>query len=149
MPGNEQLASLMREAGFLKDDGSVGLKVFARAASRFGNRTYTNTYVRRWLDGQVPREPLTRQAIASALAERLGRTISQDEMGFSQHQRLSPDVGLQYPDTLLDGIATVTQLWQADLDQAHSLLTAPSNAAAWNEAALTWMVSANAGPPYR
>jgi tetratricopeptide (TPR) repeat protein len=146
MPGNEQLASLMREAGFLKDDGSVGLKVFARAASRFGTRVYTNTYVRRWLDGKVPREPQTRQAIAAALGERLGRTIEQDELGFSQHHRLPADIGLQYPDTPVNGIATVTQLWQADLDQTHALLTVPPNAAAWNEAALTWMVTSDAEP---
>ncbi|MFD0492431.1 hypothetical protein ACFQ0O_41285 [Saccharopolyspora spinosporotrichia] len=40
MAYNEQLAALMREAGFLKEDGSVGLKVFARAAGRHAGKTF-------------------------------------------------------------------------------------------------------------
>lgn len=143
MKGNERLAALMTQAGFLNEDGSIGLKVFARAVSRFGPRVYTHTYVRRWLDGKVPREAQTRQAIASALGERLGRTIAQAELGFGRSERLPADLGLHYPDAPDDGVSTLARLWQADLDQLRALLGAPANAAAWNEAALSWVVSPN------
>jgi tetratricopeptide (TPR) repeat protein len=148
MEGNERIAALMREAGFLKDDGSVGLKVFARAVSRFGPRAYTHTYVRRWLEGKVPRDPQTRHAIAAALGDRLGRTISVDELGFGRSETLPADLGLHYPSTPAEGITAVTRLWQADLDHAHALLTVPANSAAWNEAALSWVVSSAADAPF-
>lgn len=145
MEGNGQLAALMRDAGFLKDDGSVGLKVFARAASRHSSRTYTHTYVKRWLDGMVPRDATTRRAIATALGERLGRNIELAELGFSVAEKLPPDLGLSYPEKTSDGIEVVSRLWQADLDQARLLLNAPINVAAWNEASLSWLVTARHG----
>lgn len=141
MEGNEQLDALMHEAGYLKSDGSVGLKVFARAASRHAGRTYTHTYVRRWLDGKVPRDEETRQAITKALAERLGRRIEQHEVGFGGPRKVPASLGLSYPDKVSDGITAVTGLWQADLDSVSVLLTAPASVAAWNEASLSWLVS--------
>ncbi|NYI95925.1 tetratricopeptide (TPR) repeat protein [Streptomonospora nanhaiensis] len=143
--GNGHLAALMRQAGFLKDDGSVGAKVFARAVSRHGNRSYTHTYVKRWLDGVVPRDPATRQAIATALEERLGRTVGQDELGFGGTEKLDPHLGLRYPDSPADSVAAVTQLWQADHDRAYVLRAAPVHVGAWNEAALSWLVATRSG----
>ncbi|GAB3380826.1 regulator [Amycolatopsis echigonensis] len=141
MDGNAQLAALMREAGFLKDDGSVGLKVFARAVSQQAGRPFTHTYVRRWLDGMVPRDEKTRQAIARALGGRLGRQIAPDDVGFGKTLKVSPDLGLAYPTDSADNVKAVSRLWQADLDSISSLLNAPANTAAWNEAALSWLVS--------
>ncbi|GAB3008580.1 XRE family transcriptional regulator [Amycolatopsis acidiphila] len=141
MEGNEQLAALMREAGFLKDDGSVGLKVFARAVGRQAGRTFTHTYIRRWLGGMVPRDEQARRAITAALAERLGRPVDQREVGFGGPRRISPDLGLAYPDEVTEGIATLTGLWQADLDNVSALLTAPANISAWSETSLSWLVN--------
>jgi tetratricopeptide (TPR) repeat protein len=141
MEGNEHLAALMREAGFLKDDGSVGLKVFARAVGRHAGRTFTHTYVRRWLGGMVPRDEQTRRAIMAALAERLGRPVDQHEAGFGGPRKVSPDLGLSYPDEVSEGVDTLTGLWQADLDNVSALLTSPANIAAWSETSLSWLVS--------
>lgn len=142
MEGNEDLAALMREAGFLKDDGSVGLKVFARAASRHSDRTYTHTYVKRWLSGMVPRDDVTRQAIVRALSERLGRLVGLDEVGFGAREKVPADLGLSYPDKAIEGLSVVGGLWRADLANASVLLNAPANVGAWNEASLSWLVSA-------
>ncbi|PXY32643.1 regulator [Prauserella muralis] len=131
----------MHEAGFLRDDGSVGLKVFARAVGQHAGRTYTHTYVRRWLNGMVPRDSATRQAITGALGERLGRQVGLDEVGFSAAEKVPGDLGLAYPDDMSNGIATVTRLWQADLDSTSVVLSAPANVAAWNEASLSWLVA--------
>jgi hypothetical protein len=54
------------------------------------------------------------------------------------------DLGLQYQETSGECISTVARLWQADLDQVHVLLTAPLNVAAWNAAALPWVVCSGA-----
>lgn len=143
--GNGQLAALMRQAGFLKDDGSVGAKVFARAVGRHSDRSYTHTYVKRWLEGVVPRDTRTRQAIAAAIGERLGRTVEQAELGFGSTQKVSAELGLRYPDSYSEGVTAVAQLWQADHDRAHTLRTAPVNIGAWNEAALSWLVATRKG----
>ncbi|MET8848014.1 XRE family transcriptional regulator [Amycolatopsis sp. NPDC004625] len=139
--GNEQLEALMLEAGYLRDDGTVGLKVFARAVGQQDGKTYTHTYVRRWLDGMVPRDGKTRTAITSALAQRLGRRIGLDEVGFGKAQKVRADLGLDYPGRLTDGVLAASRLWQADLAGMAVLVDAPVNAAAWNEAALSWLVS--------
>ncbi|WP_233223246.1 XRE family transcriptional regulator [Amycolatopsis sp. CA-128772] len=139
--GNDQLEALMLEAGYLRQDGSVGLKVFARAVGEQAGKAYTHTYVRRWLDGMVPRDSKTRTAIANALGHRLGRRVGVDEIGFGRAQKLRADIGLDYPDQLADSVTSVARLWQADIDGMSTLLDAPANAAAWNEAALSWLVT--------
>ncbi|ATE57479.1 regulator [Actinosynnema pretiosum] len=144
MYGNERLAALMREAGFLREDGSVGRKTFARAVSTHAGRPLTHTYVSRWLDGMVPRDLPTRRAIATALGQRLGRTVGLEELGFGRTEKLPADLGLKYPDSSQEGIAALTRLWQGDLDQVHTLLASPTNVAAWNEASLSWLVSSAA-----
>jgi hypothetical protein len=146
MTGNEQLTALMREAGFLRGDASVGKKVFARAVSKHSARTYTHTYVTRWLNGVVPRDQQTRRAVAAALGERLGRGVALDEIGFAPAKNFPADLGLRYPDAPSDGINTLSQLWKADHDRVHDFLVAPANVGAWNEAALSWLVDTkNAG----
>jgi hypothetical protein len=79
---NERLAALMTEAGFLDRSGTIGRKRFARAvtnaATNRGNHTtYTHTYVTRWLNGAIPRDPETRDNITTALSRALGRTVHQ------------------------------------------------------------------------
>lgn len=139
--GNDQLEALMLEAGYLREDGTVGLKVFARAVGQQAGKAYTHTYVRRWLDGMVPRDAKTRAAIVAALAQRLGRQIGLDEVGFGRAQKVSADLGLNYSDRLADSVASSSRLWQADLEGMSALIDTPPNAAAWNEAALSWLVS--------
>lgn len=147
MPRNERLAALMTEAGFLDRAGTIGRKRFARAvteapSARTAGRTYSHTYVSRWLDGTVPRDDDTRNAIREALGARLGRVVALDELGFHVPDAVSPDAGLAYPDDPEDSAATVAQLFDADLTSASALLQAPPNLAAWNESAMAWLVGA-------
>src|SRR4051812_40916364 len=142
MSGNPQLEALMLEAGYLREDGTVGLKVFARAVGRHAGRELTHTYVRRWLDGMVPRENTMRRAITHALGERLGRPVRPDEVGFGQSREVPADLGLTYPEKAAEGLTVVADLWQADIAGASTLLTAPADVGAWNDASLSWLVSA-------
>lgn len=144
---NERLAALMSEAGFLDRSGSIGRKKFARAvgdsaAAKAVGRTYTHTYVSRWLSGTVPRDQATREAIGQALGARLGRIVTQDELGFRSSSVVSPDAGLGYPDSPDDGVGVVAQLLDADLSAVPVLLQAPPHVGAWNEASVAWLVGA-------
>lgn len=140
MAGNERLAGLFREAGLLRSDGS-GRKAIARAVGAHAGRAFTHTYVGRWLDGMVPRELRVQRAIAAAIGERLGRRVGLDECGFGVPERVAADLGLSYPINAGVGINVVSSLWQADLDNVQSLLSAPAHVASWNEASLSWLVS--------
>lgn len=139
MAANEQLAVILREAGFLRSDGS-GRKAFARAVGAQARRTFSHTYVTRWLDGVGPRDLKTQRAIAAAIGDRLGRKVDLDECGFGVSEKVSVDLGLNYPEKPADGITVAARLWQADLDSVNTLLMIPANVASWNEAALSWLV---------
>lgn len=145
MPTNKRLASLMTDAGFLDRSGAIGRKRFTRAvnettAARTAGRSYTHTYVSRWLNGVTPRDDATRDAIREALGARLGRIVSPDELGFPVSHTVSPDVGLSYPDNPDQGVTTVAELLEADLSGAAHLGEATANIAAWNDASLAWLV---------
>jgi len=147
VPTNERLAALMTEAGFLDRSGAIGRKRFARAvtesaAARGAGRSYSHTYVSRWLAGVVPRDDATRDAIREALGARLGRTVAVDELGFPAPRTISPDTGLTYPGSAEDGIGSVAGLFEADLAGATPLLDAPPNVAAWDGASIGWLVGA-------
>jgi len=137
----------MTQAGFLDRSGSIGRKRFARAvsesvAARTAGRSYSHTYVSRWINGTVPRDDSTRDAIREALGARLGRVVAADELGFRSTTTISPDAGLAYPDAPDDGVGSVAQLFEADLSDATVLVQAPTNVAAWNEASVAWLVGA-------
>lgn len=149
---NDRLAALMREAGFSAPDGSVGRKVFARAvqevaASHGVVRKFNHTYVSRWLRGVLPRDVETRGFIAEALAKRLGRPVALHEIGLDSPDVVPPDLGTRYPAKHTESTQVLARLLQADLDQLPIFLRAVPDVAAWNEAALTWLVSS--GPPER
>ncbi|ANY08029.1 regulator [Pseudonocardia sp. HH130630-07] len=145
MPSNERLAALVTEAGFLDRSGAIGWKRFTRAvnethAARTAGRSYTHTYVSRWLNSVTPRDDATREAIREALGTRLGRTVSPDELGFRITLTISPDVGLSYPANPEDGVTAVAQLLEGDLSGTSQLVDAGENVAAWNDASLAWLV---------
>ena len=135
----------MTQAGFLDRSGAVGRKRFTRAvnettAARTAGRSYTHTYVSRWLSGVTPRDDATRDAIREALGTRLGRIVSPDELGFRVALTVSPDVGLSYPDDPDQGVTSVAELLEADLSGTTQLTGATANVAAWNDASIAWLV---------
>ena len=148
MAGNERLAALMTEAGFLDRAGTIGRKRFARAvndtsAARQASRRYNHTYVSRWLAGVTPRDEATRDAIREALATRLGRRVSLDELGFRVTSSLClPTSDWPIPIRPDDGVTAVAELLEADLAGATMLKDAITNVAAWNDASLAWLVGA-------
>jgi tetratricopeptide (TPR) repeat protein len=150
VPSNDRLAALMTEAGYLDRKGEVGRKRFARAvteapSARAAGRTFSHTYVSRWLSGTVPRDADTRNAIREALESKLGRSVSPDELGF-RADTIPADTGLAYPDSPGSSVEAVAQLFQADLAEVTPIVEAPANVAAWNEAAMAWLVGDRLSP---
>ncbi|MGJ6962532.1 hypothetical protein ACSDR0_11545 [Streptosporangium sp. G11] len=64
------------------------------------------------------------------------------DAGLAASAKLPLTLGLTYPEALAEGVETVTQLWQADLDEASSVLKGQISAPAWNNASLTWLLAA-------
>lgn len=145
VPTNERLAALMTDAGFLDRGGTIGRKRFTRAvnetaAARTAGRSYTHTYVSRWLNGVTPRDEVTHDAIREALGTRLGRIVSPDELGFRVSYTVSPDLGLSYPDDPEQGVTTVVELLETDLSGAAQFGETTGCVAAWNDASPAWLV---------
>jgi hypothetical protein len=144
--GNEQLRALLLEAGFLDRDGQVGRKRFARAVTdaavaRGLRRTFTHTYVGRWLGGAIPRDEETRACILQAIGGRLGRVVHPDEVGFGVGPQCSPDIGLVYPNGTDDSAASLAALLQADLAESPTIVSTAVSPSAWSDASLSWLVN--------
>lgn len=145
MARNDRLQAMLRKAGFVLSDGSIGLKEVARAVQRVAaqhgvDKPYTHTYVTRWLNGTVPRDEPTRRFITVAVAKRLGRPVTDDEVGFTKPQSISAEVGLAYPAGSADGIAVVSQLLDADREGLPAIVATDVHVSGWSEAALSWLV---------
>ena len=143
--GNQQLAALMTEAGFLDRSGTIGRKRFARAVtdaatSRGIHKTYSHTYVTRWLNGVTPRDPETRDSITTALSRALGRTVHPAEVGYADRAKIPTDGGLTYPEDAENAIAQVSLLLDASLVEEPTMRMTPTNVGAWSDASLSWLV---------
>ncbi|MGW7082247.1 hypothetical protein ACWGH2_01945 [Streptomyces sp. NPDC054871] len=138
---NARLAALMQEAGF--SHKSLARAVVAAAAACSGEViTCDHTYVSRWLKGSIPRGNMP-QFIAEAMGPRLGRRLTIDDVGMGDAavSAVQPDLGLDYPEHPEATAKTVADLWRADLGEAERLVRANPESAAWNTAALRWLVA--------
>lgn len=141
---NARLAALMQEA-------RLSHKSLARAVVVVGDRcgekiTCDHTYVSRWLKGSMPRGNVP-QRIADAIGDKLGRRLTIDDigMGGAVVSSVQPDLGLGFADRPETAARTVTDLWRADLAEATTLVRALPDSAAWNAAALRWLVARSDG----
>ena len=135
----------MTEAGFLDRSGTIGRKRFARAVTGAANirgihKSYSHTYVTRWLNGVVPRDIETRECITAALSSVLGRPVHAAEVGYAGRTHDQTDVGLKYPEDAEKAIEQVSLLLDSELVEAMSMRMTPTHAGAWSDASLSWLV---------
>ncbi|GGW95005.1 hypothetical protein [Streptomyces noursei] len=137
---NARLAALMQEADF--SHKSLARAVVAAAALAGEDITCDHTYVTRWLKGSIPRGNMP-QFIADAIGRRLGRRLTIDDIGMGDAavSAVQPDLGLDFADRPEAAAKTVADLWRADLAEAESLVRSQLDSAAWNTAALRWLVA--------
>ena len=95
--------------------------------------------MKRWLDGGRPRRDAV-DALCDALSVRLRRPVTPEDIGLAPSRPFDPNVGLVYPDSPEDAIKVLGDLWDADLDDDSPLTSVATNASAWSNASLAWLV---------
>jgi tetratricopeptide (TPR) repeat protein len=127
---NHELDALLSDAGYATAHGGFARQV-NHAVS--GTACYDAASVYWWLRGRRP-DPAARAAIAAILARKIGRTVSDDDLGFDHDAAL----GLIYPGAPGETIADVTTLWRLVVRRRDLLAATPFVTSAAVHAALAW-----------
>ncbi|MEU8844423.1 sporulation protein [Streptomyces roseus] len=107
---NEDLARLIKQAG--ASHKSLAAQVNRIGAADGVPLRYEHTSVARWVNlGMVPRGRVP-EFVASALGERLGRTVSLDEIGMYSRSGGNPDMGLDFARDPVDAIRVAATYWR-------------------------------------
>ncbi len=143
---NEQLGSWFVRSGWSK--GELARQVNRRARQMGAHHISTDTSrVRRWLDGEQPREPIPR-ILSELFSERFGSVVAIEDIGLrSAHQ--SPSVsGVDLPWTGPQTVALLSEFSRSDLMLARRGFLGTSLALAAGPALIEpmqrWLVP---GPP--
>ncbi|MBT2491064.1 hypothetical protein J7E96_21585 [Streptomyces sp. ISL-96] len=148
---NEQLGSWFVRSGWSK--GELARQVNRRARQMGAHHISTDTSrVRRWLDGEQPREPIPR-ILSELFSERFGSVVAVEDLGLrSAHQ--SPSVsGVDLPWAGPQTVALLSEFSRSDLMLARRGFLGTSLALAAGPALIEpmqrWLVPAPAGEPGR
>ncbi|AXG80539.1 transcriptional repressor NsdA [Streptomyces paludis] len=148
---NGQLGSWFIRSGWSK--GELARQVNRRAREMGAHHISTDTSrVRRWLDGEQPREPIPR-ILSELFSERFGAVVAIEDLGLrSAHQ--SPSVsGVDLPWTGPQTVALISEFSRSDLMLARRGFLGTSLALAAGpslvEPMQRWLVPAPPGDPGR
>ncbi|WP_328422944.1 transcriptional repressor NsdA [Streptomyces sp. NBC_00443] len=145
---NELLASWFVRSGWSK--GELARQVNRRARQLGANHISTDTSrVRRWLDGENPREPIPR-ILSELFSERFGCVVSVEDLGL-RAARQSPSVsGVDLPWTGPQTVALLSEFSRSDLMLARRGFLGSSLALAAGPALIEpmqrWLVPAPSAP---
>ncbi|MER6998058.1 hypothetical protein [Streptomyces sp. NPDC000410] len=149
---NEQLSSWFVRSGWSK--GELARQVNRRARQMGAHHISTDTSrVRRWLDGEQPREPIPR-ILSELFSERFGSVVAIEDLGLrTAHQ--SPSVsGVDLPWAGPQTVALLSEFSRSDLMLARRGFLGTSLALSAGPALIEpmqrWLVpspSSEAGPP--
>ncbi|OEJ24800.1 hypothetical protein BGM19_26525 [Streptomyces agglomeratus] len=148
---NEQLGSWFVRSGWSK--GELARQVNRRARQMGAHHISTDTSrVRRWLDGEQPREPIPR-ILSELFSERFGSVVAIEDLGLrSAHQ--SPSVsGVDLPWAGPQTVALLSEFSRSDLMLARRGFLGTSLALAAGPALIEpmqrWLVPSPPGEPGR
>ncbi|MCX4819646.1 hypothetical protein OG883_06940 [Streptomyces sp. NBC_01142] len=146
---NEHLSSWFVRSGWSK--GELARQVNRRARQMGAHHISTDTSrVRRWLDGEQPREPIPR-ILSELFSERFGSVVAVEDLGLrSAHQ--SPSVsGVDLPWAGPQTVALLSEFSRSDLMLARRGFLGTSLALAAGPALVEpmqrWLVPSPAGEP--
>ncbi|SFL04077.1 hypothetical protein [Streptomyces pini] len=110
---NGQLASWFARSGWSK--GELARQVNRRARRTGAHHISTDTSrVRRWLDGEQPREPIPR-ILSELFSERFGCVVTVEELGLRAARRTASDGGVDLPWTGPQTVAMISEFSRSDL----------------------------------
>ncbi|NEC49792.1 hypothetical protein G3I18_14575 [Actinospica acidiphila] len=110
---NELLTSWFVRSGWSK--GELARQVNRRARQLGANHISTDTSrVRRWLDGENPREPIPR-ILSELFSERFGVVVSVEDLGLRTTRPAPPATGVDLPWTGPQTVALLSEFSRSDL----------------------------------
>ncbi|GAA4605080.1 hypothetical protein GCM10023195_17540 [Actinoallomurus liliacearum] len=142
---NERLSALIDETG-ISHKGLAARVVKVGKAKGYGDLRYNHSSVARWLRGEIPREP-TPALIAETFSTALGRPVTVADVGMARQQKTSVDAALQLPQRPSDSARLLEALSHDDLERRRALLGADFDIAAFNSAALRWILAPRTALP--
>ncbi|MFI6815268.1 hypothetical protein ACIBG7_22870 [Nonomuraea sp. NPDC050328] len=141
---NRLLQQLIAEAGFSRKGLARRLNDLGTSRGIPGLR-YDHSSVLRWIGGQRPREPVP-CLLAEIFALRLGRPVDPEDFGMPAIS--SPlHLGQEFTHTWVEGVATVTALWRADVERRRFLVDSTFAIGAGAAGAVRWLTSPPGGRP--
>jgi tetratricopeptide (TPR) repeat protein len=144
---NEKFAQALAESGI----SAMGLarRVRDLAKAHGGKTTATDhTAVARWLAGQKPR-PATAKLVAEVLSRRLGRKVTEADLGFTAPIR-DPVAALTYHHDAAATIEAATELFRSDVHRRREFLTETTlTAAAFAVPAVRYLTAPSRQPSAR
>lgn len=112
-PANGQLGSWFLRSGWSK--GELARQVNRRARQLGAHHISTDTSrVRRWLDGEQPREPIPR-ILSELFAERFGCVVAIEDLGLRSARQTPSDSGVDLPWAGPQTIAMINDFTRGDL----------------------------------
>ena len=145
---NELLGSWFVRSGWSK--GELARQVNRRARQLGANHISTDTSrVRRWLDGENPREPIPR-ILSELLSERFGCVVSIEDLGLRAARQAPSASGVDLPWTGPQAVALLSEFSRSDLMLARRGFLGTSLALAAGpslvEPLQRWLVPAPSSP---
>ncbi|MEV5976850.1 hypothetical protein [Streptomyces sp. NPDC052114] len=146
---NEMLTSWFVRSGWSK--GELARQVNRRARQLGAHHISTDTSrVRRWLDGENPREPIPR-ILSELFSERFGCVVAVEDLGLRAAHRTPASSGVDLPWTGPQTVALISEFSRSDLMLARRGFLGTSLALSAGPALIEpmqrWLVPSPAAPP--
>jgi len=148
---NELLTSWFVRSGWSK--GELARQVNRRARQLGANHISTDTSrVRRWLDGENPREPIPR-ILSELFSERFGCVVSVEDLGLRAARQSPSATGVDLPWTGPQTVALLSEFSRSDLMLARRGFLGTSLALSAGPSLIEpmqrWLVPGSPGTPHR
>ncbi|MFE0777804.1 sporulation protein [Streptomyces sp. NPDC058861] len=141
---NEDLARLAEEAGASRK--WIAARVNQIGAEHGVALRYEHTSVSRWVNlGMVPRGRVP-EFVAAALAERLGRSVTAEDIGMCMAPDSGRSMGLDFPRDPADGVRVAATYWRA-VDRRNFLTNGGFALSAFTTPVTRWLSRPAAEPP--
>ncbi|MGA5819914.1 sporulation protein [Kitasatospora sp. NPDC094028] len=141
--GNADLARIFESSGYSRKALAHRVNQLARDAGL--SRQYTHTSVLRWLGGLPPRQPIP-ALVAAALGERLGRHLTEADIGMAGVNDPLATMGLDFPRDPTAAVRGATAYW-SNVHRRQFLASTGFAVSAYATPVTRWLAVPEAAPP--